>query len=191
MAQWLAQRTHNPLVVGSNPTGPTNIKPMTQNELLDLVRKQENPLLLLVGTLNLFKKENGFEQDLLTPGFIKEWMVSKILGHACHTTKHGPDATSLDGTEHYEYLSCKEGGSFQLDRIHEDNLHRIERNNAFYFASFNKENGLNCRKIWKGQTPVVLAEAREKIGRMSESSKHIGFSEDWVSTNCELIYECG
>jgi hypothetical protein len=46
-------------------------------------------------------------------------------------------------------------------------------------------------KIWKGQTPVVLAEAREKIGRMSESSKHIGFSEDWVSTNCELIYECG
>ena len=23
MAQWLAQRTHNPLVVGSNPTGPT------------------------------------------------------------------------------------------------------------------------------------------------------------------------
>jgi hypothetical protein len=118
-------------------------------------------------------------------------MVSKILGHACHRTKHGPDATSLDGTEHYEYLSCKEGGSFQLDRIHEDNLHRIERNNAFYFASFNKENGLNCRKIWRGETPVVLTEAREKIGRMSESSKHIGFSEEWVRNNCTLVYECG
>jgi hypothetical protein len=164
---------------------------MTKEELLIIVEQESNPVQLLIETLNLLKNKEGFEQDLLTPGFIKEWMVSKILGHACHTTKHGPDATSLDGTEHYEYLSCKEGGSFQLDRIHEDNLHRIERNNAFYFASFNKENGLNCRKIWMGETPVVLAEAREKIGRMSESSKHIGFSEEWVRNNCTLVYECG
>jgi hypothetical protein len=164
---------------------------MTKEELLIIVEQESNPVQLLIETLNLLKNKEGFEQDLLTPGFIKEWMVSKILGHACHKTKHGPDATSLDGTEHYEYLSCKEGGSFQLDRIHEDNLHRIERNNAFYFASFNKENGLNCRKIWRGETPVVLTEAREKIGRMSESSKHIGFSEEWVRNNCTLVYECG
>ena len=26
LAQRLEQRTHNPLVVGSNPTGPTNLK---------------------------------------------------------------------------------------------------------------------------------------------------------------------
>lgn len=164
---------------------------MTKEELLIIVEQEENPVQLLIETLNLLKNKEGFEQDLLTPGFIKEWMVSKILGHACHKTKHGPDATSIDGTEHYEYLSCKEGGSFQLDRIHEDNLHRIERNNAFYFAQFNKENGLKCQKIWKGGTPVVLAEAIQKIWRMSESSKHIGFSEEWVSTNCELVYECG
>ena len=25
MAQWLAQRTHNPLVTGSSPVGPTTI----------------------------------------------------------------------------------------------------------------------------------------------------------------------
>jgi hypothetical protein len=36
-----------------------------------------------------------------------------------------------------------------------------------------------------------LTEAREKIGRMSESSKHIGFSEEWVRNNCTLVYECG
>ena len=164
---------------------------MTKEELLIIVEQESNPVQLLIETLNLLKNKEGFEQDLLTPGFIKEWMVSKILGHACHTTKHGPDATSLDGTEHYEYLSCKEGGSFQLDRIHEDNLHRIERNNAFYFAQFNKENGLKCQKIWKGGTPVVLAEAIQKIWRMSESSKHIGFSEEWVRNNCTLVYECG
>jgi hypothetical protein len=162
---------------------------MTKEQLLAIVEEVEsNPVQLLVDTLNLLKNKEGFEQDLLTPGFIKEWMVSKILGHSCHKTKHGPDATSLDGTEHYEYLSCKEGGSFQLDRIHEGNLHRIERNNAFYFALFDEKDGLNCIKIWKGDTPTVLAEAQEKISRMSESSKHIGFSEDWVSTNCELVY---
>jgi hypothetical protein len=161
---------------------------MTNEELLKIVEQDENPVQLLIGTLNLLKNKEGFQQDLLTPGFIKEWLVSKILGHDCHKTKHGPDATSLDGKEHYEYLSCKEGGSFQLDRIHEDNLHRIERNDAFYFALFDKENGLNCLKIWKGQTEIVLNEAREKIARMSESSKHIGFSEDWVEKNCELIF---
>ena len=161
---------------------------MTKEQLFEIVKGEKNPVQLLVETLNLLKETEGFEQDLLTPGFIKEWLVSKILNHSCHKTKHGPDATSMDGLEHYEYLSCKEGGSFQLDRIHKDNLHRIERNNAFYFALFDKEQGLNCIKIFKGDTSLVLSEAKEKIAKMSESSKHIGFSIDWVEKNCELIY---
>ena len=161
---------------------------MTKEQLFEIVQGEKNPVQLLVETLNLLKETEGFEQDLLTPGFIKEWLVSKILNHSCHKTKHGPDATSMDGLEHYEYLSCKEGGSFQLDRIHKDNLHRIERNNAFYFALFDKEQGLNCIKIFKGDTSVVLSEAKEKIAKMSDSSKHIGFSIDWVEKNCELIY---
>ena len=189
MAQWLAQRTHNPLVVGSNPTGPTNIKPMTQEELLDLVKQQENPLLLLVGALNQFKKENGFEQDLLTPGFIKEWMVSEILDHNCHKTKHGADAYSKDGLEKYEYLSCKEGGSFQLDRIHEDNLHRVERNNSFFFAQFDKEDGITCREIWSATTEIFLAEVKEKISlSRKESSKHVSISYKWVTENGTRVY---
>ena len=120
---------------------------MNSQELLDSVRNEQNPMSILIGALNLLKKENGFEQDLLTPGFIKEWMVSEILGHECHKTKHGADAYSKDGLEKYEYLTCKEGGSFQLDRIHEENLHRITRNNSIFFALFEKENGLDCNKI--------------------------------------------
>lgn len=162
---------------------------MTQNELLDLVRQQENPLLLLVGTLNLFKKENGFEQDLLTPGFIKEWMVSELLGHECHKTKHGADAYSKDGTEKYEYLSCKEGGSFQLDRIHEENLHRVERNNAFFFALFDKEDGLVCKEIWKCETNKVLDEITTKIlSSKKVSSKHVSISLKWVKANSARVY---
>lgn len=162
---------------------------MTQNELLDLVREQENPLLLLVGALNLYKKENGFEQDLLTPGFIKEWMVSEILGHECHKTKHGADAYSKDGKEKYEYLSCKEGGSFQLDRIHEDNLHRVERNDAFFFALFDKDDGLSCNGIWKCTTDKVLEIVKSKIeSSKKESSKHVSISLSWVEQNSEKVF---
>ena len=162
---------------------------MTQEELLDLVRQQENPLLLLVGTLNLYKKEKGFEQDLLTPGFIKEWMVAEILDHDCHKTKHGADAYSKDGTEKYEYLSCKEGGSFQLDRIHEDNLHRVERNDKMFFATFDKEDGITCKEIWSATTETFLAEVKEKISSSrKESSKHISVSQKWVTENGTRVY---
>ena len=162
---------------------------MTQEELLDLVRQQENPLLLLVGALNLYKKEKGFEQDLLTPGFIKEWMVAEILDHNCHKTKHGADAYSKDGTEKYEYLSCKEGGTFQLDRIHEDNLHRVERNDAFFFALFDKRDGLSCKNIWKCTTDKVLEIVKNKIETSKKkSSKHVSISLSWVEQNSEKVF---
>lgn len=162
---------------------------MTPHQLLSSISEHPNKLSLLIDTLNLFKTQNGFEQDLLTPGFIKEWLVSDILGHKCHKTKHGADATSIDGTEKYEYLSCKEGGTFQLDRIHEGNLHRIERNDAFFFALFDKDNGLECLRIWKGSTSAVLMECRNKFRTMSQSSNHICISRKWVINNCELVYE--
>tara|TARA_R110000868_G_scaffold31672_11_gene116016 strand:- start:7 stop:501 length:495 start_codon:yes stop_codon:yes gene_type:complete len=162
---------------------------MTPKELLNHVKNEPNLLVLLLNTINQLKIDNGYEQDLLTPGFLKEWLVSDILGHDCHKTKHGPDAYSKDGKEKYEYLSCKEGGSFQLDRIHEGNLHRITRNDSFYFAQFDKKNGLECKKIWKGQTSAVLEESIKKISKMKESSKHIGFPTKWVEDNCVLVYE--
>ena len=162
---------------------------MNSQELLDKLENESNPLNILIGALNLLKNKNGFEQDLLTPGFIKEWMISEILGHDCHKTKHGADAYSKDGKEKYEYLSCKEGGSFQLDRIHKDNLHRIERNNAIFFALFDKENGLDYKTIWKCETSVFLDEVKVKLETMSESSKHISVGKGWVEKNCEKIYE--
>ena len=162
---------------------------MTQEELLNLLRQQENPLLLLVGTLNQYKKENGFEQDLLTPGFIKEWMVSEILDHKCHKTKHGADAYSTDGKEKYEYLSCKEGGTFQLDIIHEDNLHRVKRNDAFFFALFDKKDGLTCKNIWKCTTDKVLEIVKTKIETSrKKSSKHVSISLSWVEQNSEKVF---
>lgn len=162
---------------------------MNSQELFEIVQNEHNPMIILIGALNLLKKNNGFEQDLLTPGFIKEWMVSEILGHDCHKTKHGVDAYSKDGSEKYEYLTCKEGGSFQLDRIHEDNLHRIERNTSIFFAFFDKEDGLECKTIWVCETSIFLSEVIKKLKTMSESSKHISVGKLWVESNCEKIYQ--
>ena len=144
----------------------------------------------LVSRLNTLKNEMGFEQDLLTPGFIKEVIIGSKLNHYVHRTKHGPDAYS-DSTESvpFEYLTCKKGGSFQLDRIHEGNLHRIERNDMFYFGSFNKEDGISLEEVYEVETDKVLTEAKDKISKMSESSKHIGFGLSWVKNNGKLVYE--
>lgn len=142
----------------------------------------------LVCALNSLKNERGFTQDLLTPGFLKEWMISEILGHQCHKTKHGPDATSQDGSEVYEYLTCKDGGSFQLDRIHKGNLHRVERNDAIYFALFDKQDGLECQKIWRCDTETFLTEVVRKLQTMSESSRHISIGKTWVEDNSTVVY---
>ena len=147
-------------------------------------------MIRLLNALNELKDELGYTQDLLTPGFLKEVIIGSILGHHVHRTKHGPDAYA-DETEEvcFEYLSCKEGGSFQLDRIHEGNLYRITRNDAFYFALFSAEDSLQAVKIYKVETDVVLNEAKRKIANMSESSKHIGFGQRWTRENGTLVWE--
>ena len=161
---------------------------MKTTDLLKIIESEPNKVKLLIETLDQLKAGLGFQQDLLTPGFIKEWMISEILGHKCHTTKHGADAYSQCGKEQYEYLSCKEGGGFQLDRIHDGNLIRITRNSAFFFAEFDVKSGLICQRIWKGSTQVFLNEALRKLEKMSASSNHLTFPVKWVKHNCELVY---
>ena len=152
--------------------------------------KENNKLISLLEQLDEEKRLLGYEQDLLTPGFIKEVLMGSKLKHYVHRTKHGPDAY-LDETESvpFEYLTCKKGGTFQLDRIHEENLHRIERNDMFYFGSFNKEDGITLEEVYEVETDIVLTEAKNKISKMSESSKHIGFGLTWVKDNGKLVYE--
>ena len=159
----------------------------------------------LLDELDEERKRLGYSQDLLTPGFLKEVIIGGHLAHYVHREKHGPDAYPDKSQEQaylksnnrklgqgyvgYEYLSCKEGGSFQLDRIHEGNLYRITRNDAFFFALFSKKNSLQAVKIYRVKTDVVLAEAKRKIANMKESSKHIGFGQKWTKEHGKLIWE--
>lgn len=151
--------------------------------------KENNKLISLLEQLDEEKSKLGYEQDLLTPGFLKEVIIGGLLNHYVHRTKHGPDAYDTeDMDESYEYLSCKEGGQFQLDRIHKDNLHRIERNDMFYFAQFYKDNSIKTKHIFEVETDVVLEEAKRKIKKMSKTSNHIGFGMSWVKNNGKLVY---
>ena len=57
-------------------------------------------------------------QNILQPGLIKEMIIAELLGHELITTKRNADAMDPDNPSIvYEYLSCKEGGAGQLDRM--------------------------------------------------------------------------
>ena len=57
-------------------------------------------------------------ENLLQPGLVKEMIIANILGHELIISKRNADAHDPDDpTILYEYLSCKEGGSGQLDRM--------------------------------------------------------------------------
>ena len=78
--------------------------------------------------------------NLLQPSLVKEMMIADILGHELITAKRGADARdSRNPSQVYEYLSCKEGGSGQLDRMfkrpdkkRQESLNRIRRNEKIY-----------------------------------------------------------
>ena len=107
--------------------------------IIDLVLKA-NELARSVGISNL-----------LQPGLVKEMIIAEILGHELIHSKRDADAHTYGNPEEkYEYLSCKEGGSGQLDRMFKEpaskraeSLARITRNTKLYLAVFYAENQTN------------------------------------------------
>lgn len=66
-------------------------------------------------------------QNLLQPGLVKEMIIADILEHDLITSKRAADACDPnDPSIVYEYLSCKEGGSGQLDRMFKEPLSKRE-----------------------------------------------------------------
>jgi hypothetical protein len=56
--------------------------------------------------------------NLLQPGLVKEMIIADVLGHKLIISKRDADACDpSDPSIKYEYLSCKEGSSGQLDRM--------------------------------------------------------------------------
>ncbi len=134
--------------------------------------------------------------NLLQPGLVKEMIIADILGHQLVHSKRDADACAYDNPDgKYEYLSCKEGGSGQLDRMFSrpvdkraESLTRITRNSKIYFAVFYSDNQAKCKIIYELEPEIVLAETNRQLDRSRNDISHVGFSVTWARNNGRVVY---
>jgi hypothetical protein len=135
--------------------------------------------------------------NLLQPGLVKELIIADVLGHKVITSKRDADACDPhDPSIKYEYLSCKEGGSGQLDRMFKEpaeerkqSLARITRNKKVFFAVFYKNDQIKLKEIYELEPSVVLKETERQLDRSRNAISHVGFSIEWASQNGKLVYK--
>ena len=135
--------------------------------------------------------------NLLQPGLVKEMIIADILGHELIHSKRDADAHAPgDPSEKYEYLSFKEGGTGQIDRMFKEPAHkraeslsRITRNSKVYFAVFYSSNQTKCKVIYELDPDLVVEETERQLDSSRNPISHVGFSEDWVRHNGRIVYE--
>lgn len=135
--------------------------------------------------------------NILQPGLVKEMIIAETLGHELIHSKRDADACDPnDPSIKYEYLSCYEGGSGQLDRMfkepkekREESLYRIWRNKKIYFAIFFKNNPLKIKVIYEIEPKVLVAETERQLDRSSNAISHVGFTEKWAESNSKIVYK--
>ena len=84
--------------------------------------------------------------NILQPGLVKEMIITEILDHQIIISKRDADACDKSNRDiKYEYLTCYEGGTGQLDRMFKEppdkraeSLYRVKRNKKIYLAIFMK-----------------------------------------------------
>jgi len=135
--------------------------------------------------------------NLLQPGLVKEMIIADILGHELITTKRDADARDpINSSIVYEYLSCKERGSGQLDRMfkepadkRQESLNRIRRNSKVYFAVFYEANQTKAKVIYELEPGVVVQETERQLDRSRNAISHVGFSETWAQEHGKIVYQ--
>lgn len=162
--------------------------------VIDLASIDAKKLVDCVQALNDISVESGID-NIFQPGLIKEILIAKVLNHNVVTNKRMPDACSKSKTPvYYEYLSCYEGGSGQLDRMFKhpadkraESLRRITRNDKVYFAIF-KRKTLDIKVIYEIEIPVFLKETERQLDGSSNNISHVGFNENWAKANGKVAY---
>ena len=136
--------------------------------------------------------------NLLQPGLVKEMIIADILGHELiHSKRHADAHAPGNPDEKFEYLSCKEGGTGQFDRMFKeprdkrsDSLNRITRNKKIYLAIFHKDEQTRCKSIYEIDPQIMVKEAERQLDRSRNTISHVGFSESWAKRNGRLVYTC-
>ncbi|GAB4199720.1 MAG: hypothetical protein Fur0023_02300 [Bacteroidia bacterium] len=135
--------------------------------------------------------------NILQPGLVKEMIIAEILGHNLIPSKRDADACDKkDPSVKYEYLSCYEGGSGQLDRMfkepkekRKESLNRILRNKKIYFAVFYKDKPLKVKVIYEIEPKVLLKETEKRLDKSKNAISHISFSENWARQNGKVVFK--
>jgi hypothetical protein len=135
-------------------------------------------------------------QNILQPGLVKEMIIADHLGHKLITTKRDADACSVTNSSIlYEYLSCKEGGTGQFDRMFKEppekraeSLYRISRNEKVFFAVFYEHEQTKAKVIYELAPEVVIQETERQLDASRNAISHVGFTEAWVRRNGTVVY---
>jgi hypothetical protein len=135
--------------------------------------------------------------NLLQPGLVKEMIIADLLGHELISTKRDADARDPNNPSIlYEYLSCKEGGTGQLDRMfkepnekRQESLNRIWRNARIYYAVFYAHNQTKVKIIYEIEPSVMVEETERQLDQSRNAISHVGFSERWVRDNGKVVYK--
>ena len=155
------------------------------SKIIELVIKAQK-LALTIGISNI-----------LQPGLVKEMIISETLNHKLITSKRDADACDKnDPSIKYEYLSCYEGGTGQLDRMFKsptnkrtESLFRITRNKMIYLAIFYKKDPLKIKVIYEIKPSILLKETERQLDRSGNEISHVGFSEEWAKLNSRVVYQ--
>src|SRR5437667_9593275 len=166
--------------------------------MLEYTKKAFHRLIQLVREAAELARSVGIS-NLLQPGLVKELIIADILGHQPITSKRDADACDPnDPSMLYEYLSCKEGGSGQLDRMfkaplvkREESLLRITRNKKFYFAVFFADNQTKVKVIYELDVDVDLAEAIRQLDRSRNVISYVGLNEVWAQKQGNVVFQDG
>jgi hypothetical protein len=124
--------------------------------------------------------------NLLQPGLVKEMIIADILGHELIYSKRDADARDPDDPNvKFEYLTCTEGGTGQLDRMFKsppekraESLSRIMRNQKIYFAVFYADNQAKVKIIYELDPNDVVRETERHLDRSRNQISHVGFWEE-------------
>ncbi len=135
--------------------------------------------------------------NILQPGLLKELVIANHLGHSVISTKHDADACDpADLNRLFEYLSCMQGGSFQMDRMfsrppekRERSLERLRRNAFIYCAIFDKSAPLTLLELYEVDVDVAVAE--RQLDASSNDISHLAFGRKWARTNGRQVLPRG
>jgi hypothetical protein len=150
-------------------------------------------LLEAIQSLDALARANGY-RNIFQPGLAKELLIASVLGHTRVDAKHGHDAETPDG-KLCEYLSCKEGGHGQIDRVFKAppekrarSLDRLARNDHVYLIIFDAEIATKILRIYELDKTELLAEMKRQLDRSKTDIAHVGFSEKFAAQVGKLVF---